>query len=509
MTYRLIQSKGKLRSLMESNVGETLSIDLETTSLRPSEAEIVGVALSFNDDAYYIPVAHELGGNVPLADVLSVLKKPLEDMLWPKVGQNIKYDATVLRFNGISMLGIRGDSMIAQYLLDPVEPKSLDAMAKKYLSLTTIKYKDVVPKGKSFTDVPIDVACEYAAEDALVALKLNTLLRDKIDEERLNNLYKLEIDVLNVLIDVESIGVALDIPYLKSLSEKFTNKMVELKDRMLDVAGRDVNINSGKQLQELMYDEWGLPRGRRTKTGWAVDATELKRLSSEHEFPSLLLEYRIVTKMLSTYIDALPALVSTKTGRLHGNFNQAITRTGRLSSSKPNLQNIPARGDMGDILRKAFIAGTGNVLVGADYSQVELRLFAHFSGDRDLVKTYKEGGDVHCLTASKIFDTPSPSKEQRDKAKTVNFGILYGMYGKRLAKEINVTVGEAEEFLEAYYAAFPGVSKFIDRTVKSARKKGYAETYLGHRRYLPSITSPDRFSRTQACLLYTSPSPRD
>lgn len=495
MKVVVIDSYLQLSRVLSDNAYKIMSIDLETTSKRPSEAEIVGIAFCFDIfTGYYIPIAHAEGNNLDLKTVLKYLLSPL----YQYIGQNIKYDMTVLGMYGHHVFNIVSDSMINQYILDPVEHKSLDALADKYLQHTTIKYKDVVPRGNTMADVAVDKAAEYAVEDVIVTYKVDRMLNKKVKEEGLEKLKEIEMNVLSVLRDMEVAGVRLDLPYLSQLSDAWNGLIKSLQEQMFKIAGYDININSYQQLAELFYNTWGLPRGKRTKTGWSTDNKELLRLKGQHEFIGLLLDYRVYKKMLSTYVDALPDLINPKTMRLHGQFNQCVTRTSRLSSSKPNLQNIPSRGDMGNAIRQAFIAEDHNVLVGADYSQIELRVFAHFSEDKALIKAFRDGGDVHTLTAQKIFSTPTPSKEERQKAKTVNFGILYGMSYKRLAKEINVSEEDAQDFLNAYFLSFPGVKKFIKSVVAKTKEKGYAETYLGHRRYLPSINDGNRYEKAGA-----------
>lgn len=491
----LLTSKEEIEEIVPLLKGSIVSFDLETTSKDDMVADIVGIALATSaQTGWYIPVSHTIGPNVALADVLAILAPVLEDESVPKIGQNLKYDTKILRRNGVAVAGIVWDTMLAQYCIDPESERGFDYMAKHYLKHTTIKYKDVVPKKKTFADVPLKDAAAYAVEDAALIFEIAEAQhlgeQQKVFEE-------IDMPLMGVLMQMELNGIKLDTDYLNDLSRTWALESTMLLNDIYRVTG-PFNVNSPKQLQEVLFFQLKLPKGRKTKTGYSTDTKVLENLKDKHEIADMLLRYRKLTKMLTTYTEKFPRLVNPESGRLHGRFNQTGTATNRLSSSKPNLQNIPSRGEEGDIIRRAFIAEEGNVLVGADYSQIELRVFAHFSQDAYLLNAYKQGEDIHEATARKIFDVASPTKDQRSAAKTINFGILYGMFYKKLAATLNISEQEGKELLENFFAAFPGVTSFIKAVKKDTKKKGYAQTMFGHRRLLPNIKSDNNYEVMRA-----------
>ncbi len=491
-----------------------IAVDTETTSLQPHDADIVGLAFATGaDQAWYVPVGHrqgDLAGAPPRQldrdEVLSRLKPILEDPSRPKCGHNLKYDLQVLRRAGIELRGIRSDSMLLAYCLHPGKyPPKLDTVAADHLGHRCIAYEEVAGKGSrqiSFAEVPIEKALPYACEDASVAWRLCDKLRDALARERrLARHDEIELPLMHVLADMEWTGAGLDTEHLRRLSSQFGQRIKSLESRIHELAGEPLNIHSPRQLGELLFDKLKLPGGKRTKSGqWSTSQDILEQLAREHEVPRLVLEVRMLSKLKSTYTDALVKLVHPGTGRVHTSFNQAITTTGRLSSSEPNLQNIPIRSPDGREIRKAFIADPGHVLVAADYSQIELRLLAHFSEDETLMRAFEQGEDIHAATAAAIHGVAldQVSGEMRRRAKIINFGILYGMSPFGLAKQLGIERAEAKAFIEAYFERHPGVQAFLESTLARAREQGFVETLLGHRVHVPDIQSRNGARRQYA-----------
>jgi len=511
----LVNDDASFQSLLETlETAELIAVDTETTSLNTNDADIVGLSFSVKPgEGYYVPVAHRAMDllepapkQLARADVLAALKPVLEDESRAKCGHNLKYDTQVLRRVGIELAGISADSMLLAYCLYPAKyaPK-MDSVAEDYLGYQCIPFEAVAGKGAKqicFDQVNITEALPYASEDAEIALRLTRLLRDKLtDERRLDRHDTIELPLALVLADMEWKGAHVDVALLSKLSVSFGQRIAELETQIHAAAGQAFNIQSPKQLGVLLFETLGIEGGKKTKSGqWATGQEVLEKFADEHEVPRLILQVRQLAKLKSTYTDALQKLVHSKTGRVHTSYNQAITTTGRLSSSDPNLQNIPIRSIEGREIRKAFIAEPGHVLIAADYSQIELRLMAHFSDDDVLRKAFADGKDIHAATAAAVndIDLADVTGEQRRSAKIINFGILYGMSAFGLAKQLGVGRNEAKAFIEAYFARYPTVRAFMDETMEKAKERGYVETLLGHRVYVPEINSSNGMRRSYA-----------
>jgi len=511
----LVDNESSLQALLAVLAGaDMIALDTETTSLQTHDAELVGLSFATRPgEAWYIPVGHRSTDllvpaptQLPLAHVLDSLRPILEASSRPKCGHNLKYDAQVLRRAGIVLAGISADSMLLAYCLYPAKyPPKLDSVAEDYLSHHCTAYAEVAGKGAKqvcFDEVPVSVAAPYACEDAEVSLRLTRHLGDLLQQEnRLPRHDDIELPLSLVLADMEWTGARVDAEMLAKLSSRFGLRIAELESQIHAAAGEVFNIQSPKQLGVLLFETLAIPGGKKTKSGqWATGQEVLEKLADEHEVPSLILQVRQLAKLKSTYSDALPKLIHPKTSRVHTSFNQAITTTGRLSSSDPNLQNIPIRSVEGREIRKAFIAEDGCMLLAADYSQIELRLMAHFSGDATLCAAFANGEDIHAATAATVngIALADVSGEMRRRAKAINFGILYGMSAFGLAKQLNMARGEAQQFIDTYFERYPSVRGFMDETLILAREQGYVETLLGHRVYVPEITSSNGMRRAYA-----------
>lgn len=507
-----VDNEAGLTKLLEAlNSAELIAVDTETTSLNCHDAEIVGLSFAVRaGEGYYIPVGHrardlldETPKQLPREDVLAALKPVLEDPARAKCGHNLKYDMQVLRRAGIELKGVRYDSMLLAYVIEPGQPARMDAVSEKYLGHKCISYEEVAGKGAkqiNFAHVPVSTALPYASEDAEVALRLSTRLAEQLGG-RLARHDDIELPLSFVLADMEWSGAHIDAAQLASLSKRFGEAIAGLEKRIHAAAGESFNIQSPKQLGELLFDRLGISGGKKTKSGqWATGQEELEKLAEAHEVPRLILEVRQLAKLKSTYSDALPKLIHPQTGRVHTSYNQAVTTTGRLSSTDPNLQNIPIRSREGREIRKSFIAEAGNILLAADYSQIELRLMAHFSGDAALQRAFARGEDIHAATAAAVnqVDLKDVTGDMRRAAKIVNFGILYGMSAFGLARQLGVDRAEAQAFITGYFAQYPGVRDFMDATLESAREKGFVETLLGHRVMLPEIHDKNALRRQYA-----------
>jgi DNA polymerase I len=439
------------------------------------------------------------GGNLP--DLHSREMAPLvamiEDAGVKKVGQNLKYDLLVLRRAGVTLRGMEFDTMIASYLLDPGgREHGLDALALKHLDHRTITYEEVAGKGKnqiSFAEVPLDAARDYAAEDADVALQLAERFRPEIERLGLAELlHTIEMPLVEVLAEMEWAGIRIDEPFFAALDTKLRGELKNIEQEIYREAGTEFNVGSNPQLREILFGKLGLPVIKRTKTGPSTDVTVLEELAAQgHIIPGMLMQYRQLDKLLSTYVEALPRMVNPETGRLHTSFNQTIAATGRLSSSDPNLQNIPIRREMGAEIRRGFIPAEGHVFVSADYSQIELRILAHYSQDPAFVEAFQADEDIHRQTAALIFgvERGAVTRDMRDRAKTVNFAVIYGIGPFSLAQRLGISNAEAKEFIERYFERFPGVRHYLDEQIERARTQGYVETLTGRRRYIPEISS--------------------
>ena len=484
------------------------ALDLETTSLRPVQARAVGISFSCNTgEACYIPLGHSYLG---MPDQLGVdwvfdkLKPILEDPKIKKVGQNIKYDFIVLKNEGVQLQGIAFDTMLASYLLNPSSRgHNMDALALEHLGHTTIKYKDVVgtaSKEIGFDQVQIDRATEYAAEDADITWRLYEKLSGLLKGDDLKIFEKLELPLLEVLGDMELQGMALDKPHLQKLSQRIYLLLAEQEKEIYELAGEQFNINSPKQLSVILFEKLELPVIKKTKTGYSTDVSVLEELSAEHELPEVILLYRQLAKLKSTYVDALQEEIFGKTVRVHTSFNQSVAATGRLSSSNPNLQNIPIRTEMGREIRKSFIAEENNKILSADYSQVELRILAHMSDDESLIDAFINGEDIHTRTAVEIFGTTAErlDAEARRMAKAVNFGIVYGLSAFGLSRQLKIFPKEAKKFIDKYFELYKKVKIYMERTVEDARDIGYTLTLMNRKRYLPDLNSKNRQAREAA-----------
>jgi DNA polymerase-1 len=502
--YRTLAGIDDLKAAIENiRKAGRVSFDLETTHIEPTQAEIVGVALSWEPaTGAYLPLTHDglqADNAMSVGEALELLQPVLADSSIDIIGQNLKYDLVALKRYDIENVHVTFDTMIASYLVNPTRTgHGLDGLAMDFLGVKMVSFKDVLPKkGATFAEVPIDVATEYAAEDADVALRLADIFAPELEAQNLTGLYRdLELPLMRVLVDMECRGVRIDADYLANMGKQLGRELDVLREKIYAGAGGEFNINSPKQLAEVLFDRLGLPSGGRTaKTGSrSTRAAVLEQLADEYPIARQIIEYRELAKLKSTYIDALPALINPRTGRVHTSFNQTVAATGRLSSSDPNLQNIPIRRPLGRQIRKAFIPADGNVLMTADYSQIELRIMAHLSGDSRLCTAFREGVDVHRATAADIFGVAPEevTREQRDRAKVINFGIIYGMGSQRLAREFEISQKEARAFIDNYFGIYAQVKSWLDNTVEQAKEDAYVTTLLGRIRHLPELMSSQR-----------------
>ncbi len=496
--YRTVDENGLKRLLKKIEKEGVFCIDVETTGVDAMQAEILGISVSLKQkEGFYIPLGHEEGGNVDIELTLEKIKPILQDPKIEKLGQNVKYDITVLKRYGIDSVGFTFDTMIAAYLIDPSSRQhSLDSLSMRYLGYKMTPISDLIGTGKkqiSFAKVPVDTARDYSSEDADITLRLKSVLSNELREKGLEELFfKIEMPLVDVLVDMEMSGVSVDIDFLKEMSEELKTGLENLEERIYEEADEKFNINSTQQLSYILFEKLKLPPGKKTKTGYSTDVDVLEELAEEHRLPKLLLDYRQLSKLKSTYVDALPKLVNLETRRTHTSFNQTVAATGRLSSSDPNLQNIPIRTDIGRRIRQAFITEDRSwVLMSADYSQIELRVMAHFSGDDALIEAFKRDEDVHQKTASLMFNVfpELVTPEMRAQAKTVNFATIYGQTAFGLSRQLGIGQKEAQDFIDSYFAVYPGVKRYFDQTIQDAKEKGYVTTLLGRRRYLPEIKS--------------------
>jgi DNA polymerase-1 len=485
--------------LARITAADLTAFDTETTSLDPMAAKLVGMSFSVAPgEAAYLPLAHrsaDVPTQLPLNEVLDKLRPWLESDAHAKVGQNLKYDAHVLANQGITLRGIAHDTLLQSYVLESDKPHDMDSLAKRHLGLTTIPYTDVCGKGAKqigFDEVAIDRATEYAAEDADVTLRLHQHLWPQLEATpQLAALYRdIELPVLSVLQQMERTGVLIDPFLLSQHSEELGRRLHALEGEAHTLAGQPFNLGSPKQLGEILFGKLGLPVVKKTATGQpSTDEEVLEKLAEDYPLPKLLLEHRSLSKLKSTYADKLPRMVNPHTGRVHTSFSQATAVTGRLSSSEPNLQNIPIRTPEGRRIRAAFIAPREHLIVSADYSQIELRIMAHLSDDARLLEAFAKGEDVHRATAGEVFGvTPAEvTSEQRRYAKVINFGLIYGMSAHGLAKNLGIERAAAQTWIDRYFARYPGVAEYMERTRNEARDKGFVETVFGRRLYLPDI----------------------
>jgi len=504
--YECVTDEARLEAWLARLRGtELFAFDTETTSLDYMAAEIVGVSFCVEPGtAAYVPVGHDYAGapdQLSRELVLGRLKPLLEDPAAAKVGHHLKYDAHVLANHGIALTGMRYDSMLESYVLNSTATRhDMDSCARHYLGVETIHYEDVAGKGAKqipFNQVPVDTAAEYAAEDADVTLQLHRVLWDGLTKEpALRRLYEeVEQPLVPVLLRMEHHGVLVDRDVLRRQGVEITKRLAELEQEAHRAAGQPFNLDSPKQLQEILFGKLDLPVLRKTPTGQPSTAEDvLEELAGDYELPRLILEYRGLAKLKSTYIDKLPSQVDAKTGRVHTSYHQAVAVTGRLSSSDPNLQNIPIRTQEGRRIRQAFVAPPGHLLLAADYSQIELRIMAHLSGDEGLLAAFAEDRDIHQATAAEVLGLAPEdvTAEQRRAAKAINFGLIYGMSAFGLARQLGTDRGTAQEYVDRYFDRYPGVKRYMDETRALARDRGYVETVFGRRLYLPEIRSRNR-----------------
>ena len=505
--YFLVQTEKEFQDLLRKlNAAEFFALCLEATSKSPLRAKIVGFSVSFQpNQAFYIPIGHITSGaekQLDLDFVLNGLKPLFENKEIKKIGHNIKYDYIILWQNGIHLQGIERDVMIASYLVNPSKRNhSLSEISFEYLDYQVSTYKDVTTQEKTsipFKKVSLEKACKYSGENANVTFVLSKLLFSKLREKNLDELFsQIEMPLVKVLARMELAGVKVNPNILSEMSQELGGKLKTLEKKIYAIAGETFNINSPQQLSTVLFEKLKLPVASRTKTGYSTNIEVLNKLARIHEMPGLVFEYRRISKLKSTYIDVLPKLINPKTGRIHTTFNQAVTATGRLSSSDPNLQNIPIRGEWGEKIRRAFVAEEGALLLSADYSQIELRIMAHLSGDNNLKEAFFHGQDIHTRTAAEIFQispenvTPSMRRE----AKVINFGVIYGMSHIGLSQELGITKEEAKKYIENYFQKYQGVKTYIDKILEKAREQGYVKTLSGRVRYLPEINSSSRVAR--------------
>ncbi|HEX8452650.1 MAG TPA: DNA polymerase I [Longimicrobium sp.] len=514
--YQLVQEVSELHALVEAaRAAGRFAVDTETSSTDPMRADLAGISISIvPGEGFYLPFGHRTRsqgelevGDVPPetvrnlpplhSDEVEPLVRLLEDPTVRKVGQNLKYDFLVFRRAGIDLRGVDFDTMIASYLLEPGRREhGLDSLALQHLDYKTTTYDEVTGKGKAqipFAEVELEAARDYACEDTDVALQLAERFGPELERLHLEPLFRdIEMPLIEVLADMEWAGIRIDEPFFARMNEELVVKLREVEREIYAEAGTEFNIGSNLQLREILFVRLGLPIIKRTKTGASTDVDVLQALAAQgHTLPTLLMKYRQLEKLRGTYVEALPVMVNPETGRIHTSFNQTVAATGRLSSTDPNLQNIPIRTEMGAEIRRGFIPAEGNVFVSADYSQIELRILAHYSGDPAFVEAFRSGADIHRQTAALIFGVAPEevTKEMRDRAKTTNFAIIYGIGPFSLAGRLGITQAEAKTFIEQYFERFPGVRRYLDEQIEFGRTHGYVETITGRRRYIPEITS--------------------
>lgn len=500
--YQTILTQSQLDEwLARIDAAPLVSVDTETTGLDPMRAQLVGISFSIEPyHAAYLPLAHRYAGapqQLAINLVLDALKPWLEDPAKSKLGQNLKYDKHIFANHGLCLNGIVHDTLLQSYVLESHRPHDMDNLALRHLGIKTISYDEITGKGASrisFDQVDIERATQYAAEDADITLRLHQHLHPQIaGDTKLNHVYRtLEMPVLEVLFEMERNGVLLDIKLLEIQSRELGEKILELEQRAFALAGQPFNLNSPKQIQEILFDRLKLPVVKKTPGGApSTDEDVLQQLALDYPLPKILLDYRSLAKLKSTYTDKLPRMVDTNTGRVHTNYAQAVAVTGRLASNGPNLQNIPVRTAEGRRIREAFIAPPGHSIISADYSQIELRIMAHIAQDAGLLKAFAAGEDIHCATAAEVFGVPleTVDNEQRRYAKIINFGLIYGMSEFGLATQLGIERVAARAYMDRYFSRYPGVADYMQRTREAAKRNGYVETVFGRRLWLPEINS--------------------
>lgn len=509
-TYTCVTDLAKLKKLAaDLEKSGAFSFDTETTSPQPMRADLVGMSFCFKEyEAYYVPVASEKheGPGIALADAVKIFAPVLESSKVKKYGQNIKYDSMVMKRHGVALAGEAFDTMLASYLINPSKfNHNLDDITLEYLGIRKIPTDELIGKGKNqitMDRVPLEKITGYACEDADCVFRLVKILKDKLEENKIVSLFEnVEMPLSLVLAEMETNGVYLDLKLLKKMSEETADELEKLTGAIYEEAGEEFNINSTKQLAEIFFEKKNYPTIKKTKTGFSTDVSVLEKLAVTYELPKMILEYREKAKLKSTYLDALPELVNPDTHVIHTSYHQTVTATGRLSSSDPNLQNIPIKTEAGRQIRKAFksrIKGKDKgFILAADYSQVELRILAHFAGDKNLVKAFSEDKDVHRFTATLLYDVDEDdvTYEMRNVAKTINFSIIYGKTGYGLSQDLGLSIAEANQFIENYFERYVGIREYLDSQKEKARSQGYLTTILGRRAYFPDINSKNMHVR--------------
>jgi len=494
--YEAVLSMDKLKEIVSAIKGE-FAFDIEATGKDPMADSIVGISISIGKETgYYVPLRHSYLGapeQIGMKEVLDMVAPIFENPDIAKIGHNLKYDTMMLRQEGIVTKGRLYDTMLASYLINPNKPNhSLEDVGFEYLSRRKKTFAEVLNKKKSFADVFVEEATKYSAEDALLAFELKDILFEKLKENELEGVYfDIEAPLIPVLSDMEEAGVKIDVNKLNDISKELARELDSTQRRIFFLSGEEFNINSPKQLAKVLFHGLGLKPGKKTKTGFSTDVSVLEELAMSHELPREILNWRSLSKLKATYVDALPVLINPKTGRVHTSFNQTVTATGRLSSSDPNMQNIPIKGEWGKRIRETFIADKGNILLSADYSQVELRILAHLSKDEVLVDAFSKGIDVHAKTASEIFGVTVDNV-------TDEIGVIYGMSPFGLSEALSIPHEEAKKYIEKYFERHPGVRQYIDAAMAEVRQKGYTVTLAGRRRPIPEIRSHNSNARGQA-----------
>ncbi|WP_437975582.1 DNA polymerase I [Sorangium sp. So ce295] len=510
-TYRVLTTREELEAFARSaRAAGRLALDVLATSREPMSAHVCGVALACEPgQAVYVPLGHRYLGapaQLSMSDIDAVMGPLLADPELPKVGHDVKFCEVILLRHRIGLVGVSFDTMLASYLLDPEGKNQLHELAERELGAKMQTLDEVAPKRRgqaqrALDEIELGEASSYGAAFADVALSLTDRLRPRLRAEKLEDLLvQIELPLSAVLAEMELTGVLVDPKALAQLGAQMTTELAALEEKARELVGHDINLASPKQLEAVLFDELKLRSQRKTKTGRSTDADVLEALSEEHPFPGVVLEHRAIAKLKGTYVDALPRLVHPGTGRIHTRWGQAVAATGRLSSQDPNLQNIPIRTELGRMIRRAFVAPPGSVIVSADYSQIELRVLAHLSKDPVLVDAFRTGQDVHVRTAMEIFgvDQAGVTAEMRRRSKTINFGVIYGMGESALAKRLDISRAEAARFIDAYFARYRGVHEFMEGTMAEAKRSESVRTLLGRRRLLPDLRSSDRMRRAQA-----------